>query len=1009
MLGFFLAPHLLEKILIETMQKDFNAELRIDKIEVNPFALNLRVNGLALDNPDGEPTIRIQEIFSNFQLSSIFRLALTFDEIRFIGPEVFVVRDQAGEMDFAYLTESANAEASAQTPPESSNEDEGSSLLPVLIYQFAIENFVVHWADHVPLESVKTQFGPIAVDIKDLNTLPNQSGQQTVVIATQNIGTLSWTGDLQLNPLRSSAHASLESAQFALVSAYIRHQTGVDIVDGSADIELDYEVHQTDDGQIKARVENFNLTLSDITIKSFADGTGFDFAGDDQQILKLPKMVLADGQFHWPELTVSLGSVLIDNPQIDTLRDENGVFNLEPGFRQNGSVGTSVSQTIAAGEDASSDTATEDQWQLSIGNLAVNDLVLNLIDKSVSPSAQLGITDFNLKLSDLSNRAGAQFPMTLSLQALSGGRVSLNGAVMVIPQPAFNFEVSVDALQLAGAHPYVKQMANLNMDSGAINLHGEIEGSADEPFAYNGNFEIADLVIAESVKNERLASWKSFRTDKIAFSLGKRQLDVSLLQFDQLYGDILIDWDGNLNLGQVAKNKPAESTEMTGDADTEVETESKAQNTESLAAAVDIGTETKSPDFKIQIGGIVLSEASADFADLSLPLPFAVKIDSLNGKMTTISNQSIEPSEVSFEGKVDEYGFARISGIITPLDPKKNTNILLTFENIDVPKFTPYTIPFAGREIASGSLDLKLGYQVKDSQLVGENSIILRDFELGDEVPHPDALDIPLGLAIALLKDASGKIDIDLPVSGNVDSPEFSYADVVWGALSNLLVKIVLSPFSFLGSLLGIEASELETFKFLDGRSDLTPPEMQRAGKLAEALALRPELQLVIKGVSDAKADSLALQSAHLDEILELRITELTAASDPSIQYTEHRRTALEHMMTELLGESAASVKLTALETQFTTQEIVEGQTEPISRFDNLAYSTALNQQLVAMQELDQNALGQLADSRAIALQAALLSIDQGLRSRVVVSESIAVTRKQGEPIEMPVTLDTGS
>ena len=128
-----------------------------------------------------------------------------------------------------------------------------------------------------------------------------------------------------------------------------------------------------------------------------------------------------------------------------------------------------------------------------------------------------------------------------------------------------------------------------------------------------------------------------------------------------------------------------------------------------------------------------------------------------------------------------------------------------------------------------------------------------------------------------MLKDADGKIDLDLPVRGNVDDPEFSYGSVIWGALGNLLLKVVTSPFAALGNLLGIEASELEAVNFLAGRSDLTPPEMQRAGKLAEALALRPELQLMIAGVYDAAADGLALRTARFDGILELQITELAS------------------------------------------------------------------------------------------------------------------------------------
>jgi len=322
-----------------------------------------------------------------------------------------------------------------------------------------------------------------------------------------------------------------------------------------------------------------------------------------------------------------------------------------------------------------------------------------------------------------------------------------------------------------------------------------------------------------------------------------------------------------------------------------------------------------------------------------------------------------------------------------------------------VPSFSPYSIPFAGRKIASGRLDLKLGYKVRDSQLAGENSIVLRDFELGEKVPHPDAIDLPLGLAVALLKDADGKIDIDLPVRGNLEDPEFSYGGVILGALGNLLTKIVLSPFSALGNLLGIEASELEYVTFPDGRSDLTPPQLEKAGKMAEALALRPELQLGIAGVYDAAADGLALRSARLDEQLELRITELAASSDPSTQYADLRRVALEQLFSERADAAAATHALDELRARFTTLVEVEGEADPVPSVDNLAYANALRGLLIDQQPLGDDDLAALATARAQSLKTAIIAIDPTLQERLVIDETVALDRDDDEPIRMKVTL----
>jgi hypothetical protein len=990
LLGFLLAPYLLEKTLVETMQQDFAAELRIEKIEINPFALSLRISGLELDNPQGEPTARIQEIFANFQLSSIFRLALTFDEVRFSNPELYLARDAAGDLDIAYLTNAGTDKVSEEV----STDEQGSSLLRALIFNFGIDGGFINWSDRQPEEPVKTRFGPINIAISELNTLPDRKGQQTVIIATENAGTLSWTGDLQLNPLRSSGKASLKDSHFPLASAYIRHQTGFEITDGSAGAELDYEVHTTADGDIEASVVNIELTFSNIVVNSFADGTGFDFAGEDQKILTLPKIRLSDGEFHWPQQTVSLGSLALDNPQIELSRDANGVFSLEPrAVTPAGQTAATDAGESTAGEaavDESDQGAADNPWKFSLGQLSINQLALSLLDQTVSPAAEFGITDFNLTIDDISNLAGKRFPTSLSMQTLKGGTLTLKGEMGLLPEPLFDFDINIDAMQLKGVQPYIAQQANLSLDSGAANLDGHISSDAQDPLQFNGNFEIVDLEIAESVDNERFASWKRFRAVNIAFSLAGQQLDISRLHFDQLYGDILIDENGSLNIEQIEKGDSGASAAET-----------------SAAAASEAGEQD--PGMKIRIGEIVLADASADFSDLSLPLPFAAKIDALNGKMTTISTASSEPSEVSFEGKVDEFGFVRISGNVTPLAPAVNTDLLVSFENIDMPEFSPYSIPFAGRKIANGRLDLKLGYAVKDSQLVGENSIVLRDFELGEKVPHPDALNLPLGLAVALLKDASGKIDIDLPVRGEIDDPDFNYGDVVLGALGNLLTKIVLSPFSALGSLLGIEASELEYISFLDGRSDLTPPEMEKAGKLAEALALRPELALGIAGVADAEADGLALRTARLDQMLEQRISELTASSEASTQYADLRRMALEQLFGDQQSVELPEQQLEKLRQQFTTLVEVEGQAEPVARFDGLAYTQELRDRLIALLVIDDQELTALANARAEALRTALLAIDATLQDRIRIDDPVAVTRADDGTIRMKITLDSRS
>jgi hypothetical protein len=345
---------------------------------------------------------------------------------------------------------------------------------------------------------------------------------------------------------------------------------------------------------------------------------------------------------------------------------------------------------------------------------------------------------------------------------------------------------------------------------------------------------------------------------------------------------------------------------------------------------------------------------------------------------------------------VDEYGLVRIEGTVTPLEPSRQTDIKVIFRNVDVPKFTAYSIPFAGREIASGSLDLDLGYKVEQSSLLGENKIVLRDFELGEEVPHPGAMSLPLGLAVALLKDREGNIDIDLPVRGNVDDPEFSYGGVIMKALGNLIVKIVTSPFALLGNLVGVEADQLEYVYFPAGRSDLTPPEMQKAEKIAEALTLRPQLALNVQGAANETEDFLALREAALDAQIDALLNE-SAEDDAS--FNERRRRALE----TLLVDADPVTDLAALQATYTaTPEGAEGD----AVLDEIAYTDAIYESLVKTTVLPEGALATLAAERAANLVSVIQAADPELESRTSIASGQQSVSMRDEGVPMKITLE---
>jgi hypothetical protein len=806
-----------------------------------------------------------------------------------------------------------------------------------------------------------------------------------VVITTETAGTLRWTGSLQLNPLRSAGHAALSGSDFPLASAYLRHQLGFDIVQGNADVDFDYSIDTAPDGGIHAAVDDFNFAFRDVLVQTFTPAN----PDADREVLALPAGSLRGGALRWPEQRLSVASLTIDDAAVSVHRDTAGTLNIIRNAAR------ATPQAEAAAAELSHPTPQQPDeppaggsWQLSLQQLAVGRLRFALEDESVEPIANIGIESLDLTVGDLSNTVGARFPTALSMRLPSGGSATATGDFALLPQPSLGFDVTVDDAALDVLDPYVRPLADVNLTAGTLDFTGRLSRDEQEPLAVSGNLAVDDFLITEADEGSRLGSWSRLQMEQIAVSASNRALDISELRLQQPYGDILIAADGSVNLGRVRKGTAGDSDAASREAPTGATVEPVA------------------PAWAVTIGRVPIANGSADFQDQSLPLPFAANITELNGDITTIATGSREPSTVSLEGKVDEYGLVRVSGTVTPLDPNLDTDLHVAFQNVEMPKFSAYTIPFAGREIASGRLDLDLGYQVKASSLVGENRVILRDFELGEEVEHPGAMSLPLGLAVALLKDREGKIDIDLPVRGNVDDPEFRYGRVILTALGNLIVRIVASPFALLGNLLGVEASELEYISFLPGRADLTPPEMERIAKLAEALALRPELSLQVAGIVGRDPDGLALRTTRLQQMVDLRIA--AAATTDESTYAERQTQVLEALFVEQGVEDAQRSALQALKLRFTTMPAAN-ETSEEPQVDSLAYAAEIRRQLIELQTVTDDELAVLANERATNTRAAILQIDAALDARVVGGDIQSVESRPDEPIRMQVTLKAGA
>lgn len=607
-------------------------------------------------------------------------------------------------------------------------------------------------------------------------------------------------------------------------------------------------------------------------------------------------------------------------------------------------------------------------------------------DGGASPAVStstIAVRELELSLEDAALHESAGFPVHLGGRLEAGGGFAFDGRVRVTPSFTVDGDLDVDALALGPAEPYLQQIARVALDSGSVSLRGEVAAGPEEPFAYRGRAGVEALSVVPLSGGEPVVGWQSLEIERVDLSLAERRVETSEIVINAPAGRVLIREDQSTNIGELLVDRPAEDADSAGKDD-----------------------DGSAVPFNINVAGIVLADGDVQFADRSLPLPFSARVHGLSGDISTLASDSAEPAGVQLEGQVGEHGLARVEGAINAWQPMRDTNLTVTFRNLTVADYSPYTVAFAGRRIAGGRMDLDLGYTLANGRLEGRNNIVLRDLELGEKVEHPGAMDLPLGLAVGLLKDSDGVIDMEIPVTGDVGDPQFELGGAIRKALVGAITKVCTSPFRFLAGLIGAGDEDLGRIAFPAGRSDLTPPQRERVALLRKALAERPELVVELAGPFQAEVDSLALKRGQAIEALTEHLREAgREVSSPDLT-NESTQDAVEAMFTGLYPEA----DLDEIRERFTRapEEAAEGG----AGFDAVAYRSHLAERVIAAQTVTNADLAALGGARAAAVRDVLLQ--EGTTSeggeavepdRIRLDEPEAVEAEEGERVVMEVGL----
>lgn len=838
--GFVVIPWAITTKLPPMLSEQLGRPVAIREVRFNPFLFKLQVEGFDIQEQDGSPLVGFDELFIDFEPgASLVKRAYTFTEIRLGLPYGLAWVRPDGSLNLAELGSSSESQ---DIPPDSQSGEnpsqESEELPPVFIEQISIQQGMVEFRDHSRPTPFEAHLVPINLTLEHFSTQKGQANSYALSAERSSGEKISWEGTVTLEPFQSEGRLVFEDYQLPRLWDYIQDQVRFQIPQGLLTLEGHYRLSATDEG-MDVLVEGGTLTVQDLQIQE---------KGTITPVITIPLFEVNGVSVDVVKQDVRIPSIKSRDAHFTGWVGKDGVVNYQTLF----SPVESESQPAPEREPSPANP-----WRMVIEDLALDNFTIDFEDRQPEDPVKLLLDTLHFHTSDVSLDLDRPLPVDLSFQFNQTGMAQLQGTLAIDPLTV-ELDLSLTDIALKPFQPYMAPFVQFDVENGALTLQGKTKfqkGAKAHPLVtFLGGMGVSDLVFDDPMQTKPFLTWDALGLKELDLQIEPTSVNLQEIELTNPVLVLMIDAEGGMNLKRLFSPPGSVSQEETASDEKPPEAETPGE-----------------PPTPVKIGSVTLTNLLARFTDQSISPNVVTKIEGLTGTIKGLSSDQLAKADVALQGTVDKYAPFKIAGQINPLSEDAYTDLTVTFKNLDLPTVSPYSTHNVGYPITKGKLSLDLEYKVSEKTLVGENKVLIDQLTMGEKIESPDATSLPIPLALALLKDRKGQIDIDLPVRGNLDDPDFSYGGVIWNALGNLLTKIATSPFALVGGLVGGSGDDLQYVAFPAGIAKLPPAEQEKLNALGQALADRPALRLDIAGAADPQVDRHALAVEHLRKQLQKR------------------------------------------------------------------------------------------------------------------------------------------
>lgn len=828
LLGFLILPGVALRIANQQLAQYATVPAHLQRIELNPFSLELTLWGLQLGEP-GKEQVGFERLYANLALDSLWKRALHLQAIELDKPRNEVLFAKDGTLNLTQLFKLPASEPRPDTP--------AGDTFPLRIDSIRISGGYLHFEDVRPSEPIEFLYDDMNLELKNLSTLPDDNADMTLVALGPNGGRVDWNGTLSLAPIASKGTLKVTDGKMKLFWPYVRDALPLVLEDGVVNLDTHYTLNLSKETELL--LDNTSVKVAPFAIK----------APDGRPLVRLANLEVSETSIDLARQLVTVGKVRSEKLETWAALEKDGQLDWQKLFASQPAKPTPKEKAEPATAEPSADEkaakAPSKPWQVLLKDVQLRNYQAHLADRSQKEPVALDVGPLNLDMQGFDSLNQSPFTLKLDTGIGKQGKLQAAGEVNLAPVTA-KLDVSTRDIDLRVAQAYISPFIRLELRSGMLASDLKVNLTSTEPLAFSvaGKAQVNQLHTLDTIKGRDFVKWQQVNVDGLSYVHGDA-LSIDKVTLLQPYARFIINEDRTTSVDDLLIPQPAGAPA------------SSPAKPASATAGKPLG---------IRIGQIDINDGSANFADLTLTPNFATAIQQLNGQIGTIDNRKPTPAKVDVKGKVDRYAPVTIKGALNPFNPLASLDIATSFKRVELTTLTPYSGKFAGFRIRKGRLNLDLHYLITNGQLKAENKVVVEQLQLGEKVDSPDAVDLPIRLAIALLKDTEGRISIELPVSGDLNNPQFSVMPIVWQTLRNLVLRAAQAPFKFIGGLISGGGSEdLGTVAFAPGSSELSGDAQSTLDKLASALKERPELRLEIEGTSAQSSDGPLIAQQRLE------------------------------------------------------------------------------------------------------------------------------------------------